>query len=564
MSRGRHTHTASRWQPSLRGYLLLIIVVLLCLLFPAISIFYYQQTATFRDEQLRRTVEQRTAMLRSKAAQLARSIAYSGTQAIAGYNFTLLNDLIKKAVSEDPEFVGCQVVSAMSGEETIGYGSMGLDRKYYADAKDEPGSGVSPFPEEEDEKRLPPVVFVDLERAEQLNGHAGLMAIAPVYVGGRLWGTVNAVFSLEKVDNDILRIRNEWATQMSAYKNSFLTISVIFVFLGVLSSVLLSRPLLRSIDRLREGVDRVSSGDLEHEIYFSGLSCEEFVGLSRAFNEMTENLRLAKRKLDEYSRSLEDLVAERTRELEETQRELVAKAHEAGMAEMAVGVLHNIGNAITPVKVSTATLVNHLRESPLRTSLSAVIDQSLDKIRKAEDLPAEDKNRIVEILELLPEGIQEEYDQIIKEIELISDKHKYIENVINLQMHYARLKGRAELVDINRVVKDALEMLAEVIDKHGIEVETNFQKVDMVRLEEGKLLQIMVNLIKNGCEAMEGKGAGAKKLTIATGQREGESPVVFLTVKDTGCGFTPEESKKFLALQQNLWVNFGVGRSPSE
>ncbi|MHB8808606.1 MAG: sensor histidine kinase [Desulfobulbaceae bacterium] len=540
-------------------------VILLCLLFPTISIFYFQQTSAFRDEQLQRAVADRTDALRNKAAQLVRSISYSGTDAIAGYNFTFLNGLITKAVTNDPEFIGCQFVSATSSDsESAGFGFKATELKAFQDFLQQAGPRKYPFPKEENEEKLLEVAYLDIPNAPKAGEHPILVAVAPVYVGGNLWGIVNATFSLEFLNRDIITLRNEWARQLRHYKISFLTITFIFVIVGISSALLLTRPLLRSIDLLGEGVDRVSSGDLEHKIFLSGLACEEFVDLSRSFNDMTASLRLARQQLDDYSRSLEELVRERTKELEETQAELLAQAHEAGMAEMAVGVLHNIGNAITPVKVGTHLLIKRLRENPLRTNLQEVLQAMPAAIQSMPALPDEQKVKITTILRLLPQGIRDEFDYIIQEIEQISDKHKYIENIINLQMNYARLKGRDELVDINRVARDALEMLAEVIVKYSVEVETSFQAVAKVRLEEGKLLQILINLIKNGCEAMGNSPEGAKKLTVATSQSNGDAPQVILSVKDTGCGFTAEEEKHFFSFgysTKNRGSGFGLHSS---
>ncbi|MHB8791705.1 MAG: sensor histidine kinase [Desulfobulbaceae bacterium] len=565
MNTGGKINAAPRWQPSLRIYLILMNVILLCLLFPTISIFYYQKTSAFRDEQLQRAVADRTDGLRNKAAQLVRSIAHSGTDAIAGYNFTFLNSLIAKAVSNDPDLIGCHFVStASTGAESAGFGFKAMELEAFQAFLQKKAPQGPPFPQEENENQLLDVEYLDIRDIRDGGEHPILVAVAPVYVGGSLWGTVNATFSLESLNHDIKELRNEWARQLYQYKISFLTITFIFLVVGVASALILTLPLLRSIDLLREGVDRVSSGDLEHKIFFSGLACEEFVVLSHSFNDMTDNLRQAKQQLDDYSHSLEELVRERTRELERTQAELLAQAHEAGMAEMAVGVLHNIGNAITPVKVATHLLIKRLRENPLRTNLQEALHAIPEAIQSATDIPYEEKDKITAILKLLPQGIRDEFDHIITEIEQIRDKHKYIENIINLQMNYARLKGRDELVDINRVAKDALEILAEVILKHNVSVETSFRATARVRLEEGKLLQILVNLIKNGCEAMSANPEGSKKLTVATFEGSGDSPEVILSVKDTGCGFTPEEEKHFFSFgysTKNRGSGFGLHSS---
>lgn len=522
-------------------------VILLCLLFPTISVFYFQKTSAFRDDQLQRAVADRTAALKNKAAYLMRSLSNSGTQAISGYNYTFLNDLTHKAVTSDPEFIGCQFVSRIStGVEQAGYGFPGTEQQaFIAQMEKITSTKTSLFKEEINEEEDMDVIYLDIGSSTEIGDHPVLVAVAPVYVGGKLWGTVNGSFSLEYLNRDVRNIREEWAKQMNNYKISFLTITLIFFIVGAGSAVILTRPLLRSIQLLREGVDRVSGGDLEHKIYFSGIACDEFIDLSDSFNEMTESLRLAKKQLDDYSRSLEDLVSERTNELREAQSELIAQAHEAGMAEMAVGVLHNIGNAITPVKVGTTSLIERMQNSPLRKNLKTALEKMPEAIQSASDIPQEEKEKIIRVMNLLPESIREEYDQIIDEIVQISEKHKYIENIISLQMHYARLKGRTDLVDINRVVQDALNMLSVYFQKYHIAVRTTLQEVAEVELEESKLLQILVNLIKNGCEAMAEQPDKERTLFITTTQSGNAPRDVILTVRDTGCGFTGEEKDNF-------------------
>ncbi len=164
----------------------------------------------------------------------------------------------------------------------------------------------------------------------------------------------------------------------------------------------------------------------------------------------------------------------------------------------------------------------------------------------------------------MPESIREEYNQIIIELEKISNKHQYTENIIGLQMRYAKLKGKVEHIDINRVVQDALNLLSDTIKKNNIEVMTSFKQGAMVSLEESKLLQILFNVIKNGCEAMLGNKDGTKKLFVTTNQYNGVGSDMVVSVRDTGCGFTHEEENKMFAFgysTKNRGTGFGLHSS---
>lgn len=564
MNLKRKVRPVLRWHPSIRTYLVLMNVVVLCFLFPTISIYYYQKTSEFRDEQLQRAVSDRKGALKNKVDQLVRSVSHSGTQAISGYNFTFLNDLIKKAVTNDHVFIGCQFAPRRSPEiAAAGVGFSAAETKEYKELIRQSGSKGFLFEQLANEEDQLPVVHIEAGKFLENDLNSILIVIAPVYVGGELWGTVSASFAQEYLDREIGEIRDEWAVQMHNYKVSFLSITLSFLVVGIASAHILTKPLLKSIYRLREGVDLVSGGKLGHKIVLSDIACDEFMVLSRSFNDMTDNLRIAREQLDSYSRSLEEKVAERTKELHDAQAELLAQAHEAGMAEMAVGVLHNIGNAITPIKIGTTVLIKRLRTSPLRTTLKGVLKLVPDAIQKASAIPENEKVRLATIFKLLPDSIREEYDQIIDEIEHIREKNKYIEKIINLQMRYANLKKSEEPVEVNRVVMDALDMISDLLVKHEIKVITSLQDTEPAYLEESKLLQILVNLIKNGCEAMSEKKGKARELHITTSQDEKTSELI-LTVRDTGCGFTPEEKEKMFSFgysTKNRGTGFGLHSS---
>jgi signal transduction histidine kinase len=88
-----------------------------------------------------------------------------------------------------------------------------------------------------------------------------------------------------------------------------------------------------------------------------------------------------------------------------------------------------------------------------------------------------------------------------------------------------------------------MKILADTIAKRHIRVTMDIKETPPVRAEATKLLQIMVNLIKNAYEAMDPASIQVRELTVATGVREGEARLVYFAVTDTGCGFTEEEKK---------------------
>ncbi len=214
------------------------------------------------------------------------------------------------------------------------------------------------------------------------------------------------------------------------------------------------------------------------------------------------------------------------------------------MAEMAVGVLHNIGNAITPAKVDASLLVRRLQNSPIRTSLAVTTSALAQGLIYPEKLSSSDRERFVKILDLLPASLRDEYDNTIEDLNKICSRHEHIEEIINLQMRYAKLIDGSEEIDLNMVVEDALQMLNESIQHRKIKVQKDLDNIPLIRIEQAKIIQIVINLIKNAYEAMDMTELPERRITITTSYIQEERSHIVLSVEDTGCGFSPDENKK--------------------
>ncbi|MBI5559535.1 MAG: HAMP domain-containing protein [Deltaproteobacteria bacterium] len=520
---------------SIKVYLILINVILLCLLFPAAGFHFMQESAQFRDLQLQRTISQMHDSLERRAVTLARNLSLSAGEAVAGFDFSLLSNMASQMVENDPEILYF-LIADRNENVVVRKESKDLAKCPDVEKKitDEPSGGEFPdyLPKEQ------PVSYRIRKNPKVLE------VIVPVYSGGQLWGSMRCGHSLDKLDQEIGFVRQEWASRMQQFKFYLYSTMALFFMLGTGVALFATRYLVRSIDALNAGVKQVAEGDLEHEIHVGRLACDEFFTLSRAFNSMTRKLRDSYHQLQDYSRSLEDKVAARTRDLEQAQASLVQQAHEAGMAEMAVGVLHNIGNAITPANIGLSLLIKKLGESPLRTGLTAALAPLGQVINRDSALSADEKKRYAGIITLLPESIRQEYDQSIEEIKKVKDKHEHVESIIALQMRYARLVGNFAEISFNQLVTDALQMLEDSMMKRQVRVTTDLGQLPLIRAEEPKLLQILINIIKNGFEAMEETPPENRRLAITTAFQPGNPGQVMCRVKDSGCGFKAEDREK--------------------
>ncbi|MBA3014699.1 MAG: hypothetical protein KKD63_08265 [Proteobacteria bacterium] len=530
-------------RPSISTYLITMNMLLLGLLFPAFSFLFMKEITHLRDTQLERNINTIRQSLTTSMTSMVRSTALSANEAVAGYNFTFLQNLLAEVSLDDQEIKSCmiidqhQMIVAHSDKTQIGSAlTRAADKRISTLLTSKfPPSIQSNMTSSKAELKAE-IIWPDKEEAD------GVMTAAfPIYLSNALWGIIRCDHSTTTVNQQITQAKEEWAIQLHQAKNYFIGLLVFFLGAGFVIAILLTRSFVRSTQILHTGVQQVAMGDLDMEISIQGVVCEEFLDLIFSFNSMTERLKDSQRKLEDYSRSLEDKVLERTQALHETQQILVQQAHEAGLAEMAVGVLHNIGNAITPAKVATTVLSNQLTASPLRHRLEQALTPLRDYLNGSRELSPQERQKFATLLHHLPTSLIEEYDRTIRELKDIQDKHHHIETIIKLQMRYAKVKEYTELVDISRLAQDAIKIIADAITKRHITLMLDIQETPLIRTEESKILQVMVNLIKNSYEAMDTTDVSTRELTVFTGVCPSKPDWVLFSVKDTGCGFTAEE-----------------------
>jgi C4-dicarboxylate-specific signal transduction histidine kinase len=115
-----------------------------------------------------------------------------------------------------------------------------------------------------------------------------------------------------------------------------------------------------------------------------------------------------------------------------------------------------------------------------------------------------------------------------------------------MQQSYAKFSSVLETLAVAQVVEDALQMNDAALRRHEVEVVRDFQKVPLVTLDKHKVLQILVNLIRNAKYALDEKaGPEAKYLRVSIGLIEGNR--VKIAVADNGIGIKPENLNRVFA-----------------
>lgn len=306
--------------PSIRLYLVSMNLALL-LLFTTISLLFWQQISDFRQTEHKADIAAIHSAMQARNASLVRSMALSSNQAIVGYDFSFLNALMKRVADGDGDIRFCLVVSKLG--QIVAHSlpqQVGATPKDAVDIEalsliesDFAGDTVSDFS----------VRFVS-DSSNDLLAEESMQVVTPVFNGQELWGVLRCGISLVGLQASIDARIEQWDEKMRQIRIFYISVAAAFILFGFLVALIFTQRLLRAVSQLDKGVKEVSAGDLNYRLSMDGLLCSEFGSFATSFNRMTSNLEISHGQLDEYNRSLEKKVAERTIELERSNKELEA------------------------------------------------------------------------------------------------------------------------------------------------------------------------------------------------------------------------------------------------
>ena len=106
-----------------------------------------------------------------------------------------------------------------------------------------------------------------------------------------------------------------------------------------------------------------------------------------------------------------------------------------------------------------------------------------------------------------------------------------------MQQNYSRLSGGSEVLKVNELVEDSLRMNAAALKRRDVRIVSDFQEVPPICVEKHKVLQILVNLIRNANHAVDESGRPEKQLTLCIADKDGR---IRISVADNGIGIAAE------------------------
>ena len=246
----------------------------------------------------------------------------------------------------------------------------------------------------------------------------------------------------------------------------------------------------RPIGEMVSATHTIIAGRFDHEVRMD--SPGELALLAESFNAMLKSLRQMKGDLEEWGRTLEDKVRQRTEELVAMQARVAQSERLASLGMLAAGVAHEVNNPLGGILALTGLTV--------------------------EDMANDDPNR-------------ENLEEVIRQTERCRD-------IVKGLLEFSRQsKGNTEAVDFNQVLSDTLSLVGKQALFFNINVVWRLApELPTVEADRAQFQQVFINILMNAAQAMHERGT----ITIAT-RHDASAGAVEVAISDTGEGIPPEQ-----------------------
>ncbi len=233
----------------------------------------------------------------------------------------------------------------------------------------------------------------------------------------------------------------------------------------------------------------------------------------------------------EYDRMVERLAT--------TRKSLMEQSYHSGMAEVAIGVLHNVGNVLNSVNVSCTLIMEQLRESSIGdvSKVAGLIDKPEGGL--SHFLTEDSRGQMIpDFMASLATVLEEERQVMLKEIESLHGRIEHIKEIVVMQQNYGQISTVSESIPPEQLMEDSLKLNADELAQHEVTVQREYQAVPSITVDKHKVLQILVNLINNAKHACTDGGCEEKIITLRIFSPSPDS--VSMEVTDNGIGISPE------------------------
>jgi PAS domain S-box-containing protein len=225
--------------------------------------------------------------------------------------------------------------------------------------------------------------------------------------------------------------------------------------------------------------------------------------------------------------------------VEQLHKQLLTTSRQAGMAEVATSVLHNVGNTLNSINVSAELLRETFSKSGM-VKIPKVLALLLEHQNDMASFLTNDERgkQLLPYLNSLFNHLVSEREQVVIELGSLSKNIDHIKEIVSMQQAYARNSGVLEMLHSSELIEEALQIHAASFQRHTVAVVREFEEAAPIRADRHKVLQILSALLENADHACAEKGGAPSQITVRLGMLGTDRNKI--EVVDNGVGIPPE------------------------
>jgi two-component system, NtrC family, sensor kinase len=317
-----------------------------------------------------------------------------------------------------------------------------------------------------------------------------------------------------------------------AYASAYL-VGAAFVVL-ILLVLVLNRVVLRPLAQVtRHAVSLGENEDLGARLDFKG--SDEIGQLAREFDRMLERVA-------------------------ESRRQLVDQSFQAGFAELAKGVLHNLGNAMTPIGVRLSGLGQRLGQAP-----TAEVEQATEELQRALPDPAR-RADLEQFMQLACSELARTIRSAQEDVAVLTRQTSIVQSALSEQMRSTRNEHVVESVRLPELIAQSLEVVPDASRQRlSIDADESLRKVGVVHVARTVLRLVLQNLIINAADAVRdaGRERGRLRVSAAIVRETATGPeCLHLQCQDDGVGIAQDNLVRVFEKgfsTKSRGTNYGIG-----
>ncbi|WP_367607594.1 ATP-binding protein [Legionella sp. W05-934-2] len=233
-------------------------------------------------------------------------------------------------------------------------------------------------------------------------------------------------------------------------------------------------------------------------------------------------------------------------EVQELNYKLVSTARHAGMSEVATSILHNVGNILNSLNVSSTILKNNMSGMCHQKLLAikTILEDNKDNL--SDYLSNDPKGKLtLPYLEALAANIKEEYEKNIKEADSLEKNVNFIKEIISRQQSLSGGSNLIEKISVAEIIDDAVKSV--ILEQYQINVQISIDtNISTFETDKSKLFQILTNLLSNAKDSVLLNNVSQTKVIIVSANNIDGSDIS-IKVADNGVGIRKDDLNRIFS-----------------